>query len=241
MKDIRVENLQNMTLYNCDCIDMFERIPDKSIDLILTDSPYELDIHGGTKNNDFGNRKLISEKHIDYICSGFDYDNVFHEFERVLKNMNMLIFCSNNQIGKIMSYWENKGYSTTLLVWDKPNPIPLCNGKHVSNLEFIIYVRGKNATWNNLGYSMSLKSYHYPAPKERIHDTEKPNDLLRQLLLIHSNIGDTILDPFGGSFSTAIACHDERRNFIGSEIDEVFFDKAYKRLRMHVRQLDLFK
>jgi DNA modification methylase len=60
-------------------------------------------------------------------------------------------------------------------------------------------------------------------------------------LLIHSNIGDTILDPFGGSFSTAIACHDERRNFIGSEINEKHFDKAYKRLRIHVRQLDLFK
>ena len=64
---MRIEKVTDkITLYNCDCMDMFKEIPDKSIDLILTDSPYELNIHGGTKNNDFGNRKLISEKHIDY-------------------------------------------------------------------------------------------------------------------------------------------------------------------------------
>lgn len=238
---MRIEKVTDkIEMYNCDCINLFEKIKDNSIDFILTDIPYELDIHGGTKNNDFGNRKLISEKHIQYICNGIDYDIIFNQFERVMKVVNMCIFCSNNQISKIMSYWENKGYSVTLLVWDKPNPIPLCNGKHVSNLEFIIYVRGKNATWNNNGYSMSLKSYHYPAPKDRIHDTEKPLDLLRHLLMIHTNPNDIVLDPYAGSFSTAIACYEEKRQFIGSEIEEKHFNTALNRIKQRISQLSLF-
>jgi hypothetical protein len=47
---------------------------------------------------------------------------------------NILIFCSNNQISKTMKFFEDKGYSATLLVWKKLNPIPLCNGKHISDL-----------------------------------------------------------------------------------------------------------
>ena len=65
---------------------------------------------------------------------------------------------------KIMNYWEQKKYSVTLLVWDKPNPIPFGNGKHISNLEFIVYVRGKGATFNNLGVNEQKKTFNYPSP-----------------------------------------------------------------------------
>ena len=106
-----------------------------------------------------------------------------------------------------MTWWEDKGYVPTLLVWDKPNPIPLCNGKHVSNLEFIVYVRERGTTFNNLGYQMLLKTYRYqpPSAKERIHETEKPQGLLKHLLMVHTNEKDIVFDPYAGSFSTALA------------------------------------
>lgn len=221
-------------------------LPDKSIDFILTDIPYELEIHGRGCGY-FKDRGLVGGNNggvstLNFISKGIDYDVVFAEFIRLLKVVNACIFCSNKQVGKIMTWWEEKGYSATLLVWDKPNPIPLCNGKHVSNLEFIVYVREKGATFNNLGYNMQLKTFRYKSPnaKDRIHETEKPQSLLQHLIMIHTNAGDTVLDPYAGSFSTAIACHDLQRKFIGCEILSDYFEKGKKRLIEHQQQLTLF-
>lgn len=127
-------------------------------------------------------------------------------------------------------------------MWDKPNPIPLCNGKYVSNLEFIIYIREKGATFNNLGFKMQLKTFRYapPSAQERIHETEKPQDLLRHLLMLHTNAGDMVLDPYAGSFSTAIACHGLDRKFIGIEIDKKYYNKAVERFKRHTAQGKLF-
>ena len=220
--------MSKIKYYLKDSLELLKEIPDNSIDFILTDPPYELDNHGGRNKDGYFKRKLTNEKHINYISDGFDYDNTFKEYERVLKVMNMVIFCSNKQVSKIMSYWEQKGYSTTLLVWEKPNPIPLGNGKYISNIEFMIYVRGKNATFNNIGFKEQLKTFKYKSPNssDRLHPTEKPVKLLRRLLKIHTNENDTVLDTFAGSFSTGVACFYENRNAILCENDKEMFEKA---------------
>lgn len=235
---------ENCKCYNGDCMELFGIIPDKSIDFILTDIPYELDWDGGIGlDGDFSTRKLFCKKREDNIIydfsNGIDYDSVFSQFVRVLRIVNACIFCSNKQIGKIMTWWENRGYVATLLVWDKPNPIPFGNKCYINNLEFIVYVRDKGSTYNNIGYNLQLKTFRYTPPnaKERIHETEKPLDLLRHLLMLHTNDGDTVLDPYAGSFSTALACHDLRRKFVGCEIQQEFFDKAVSRLTNQMKQL----
>ena len=233
-----------LDIYNEDCLEGMKRIQDKSVDFILTDIPYELSLFGGITHGDFADRKLaIKGKDSPYyfISQGIDYDKTFSEFIRLLKVVNCCIFCSNKQVGKIMTWWEEKGYVATLLVWDKPNPIPFGNNGYLQNLEFIIYVREKGATFNNLEYQMKSKTFRYTPPlsKERIHETEKPVELLKHLLMIHSNENDVVLDPYAGSFSTAIACHDLKRNFIGFELDKGYYDKAQKRIREHQMQLRL--
>lgn len=228
-------------IHNCDALELLKSMPDKSVDLILTDPPYELDNKGGSTGNcEFHNRKLIKNKHISFISNGFDYNTIFIEFERVCKVVNCLIFCSNKQISKTMAWWENKGYSVTLLIWDKPNPIPLSNLKHISNLEFIVFVRGKGVTFNCFDYHKMLKTYKYPAPVDRIHPTEKPINLLKHLLQIHSNENQLILDCFSGSGSTAIACIKEKRNYILSEIDVTYYTTSNKRIQNELQQLNLF-
>lgn len=216
-----------------DCLELMKDIPDKSIDLILTDPPYLQENHGGGKSN-FAQRKLVKmpKQTIGFISNSFDMENTFSEFERICKTTNIIIFCSNKQVSKIMNYWEQKKYSVTLLVWDKTNPVPLGNGKYISNLEFIIYVRGKNATYNNKGYEYQLKTFRYPFPggKGRYHPTQKPIDLIERLLEIHSNENDTILDCFMGSGTTGVACKELNRNFIGIEIDEKYFEIACERI-----------
>jgi site-specific DNA-methyltransferase (adenine-specific) len=236
-----MEKLGNIKLYNGDCLEVMKDIPDGSVDLIVTDPPYELDNHGGGKT-DFAQRKLVKDLHIDFISNGFEMEKVFTEIERVSKTMNMICFCSNKQVSKIMNYWENKKYSVTLLVWQKSNPVPFGNGKYISDLEFMIYVRGKNAIYNNTGYANQLKTFNYPAPssKSRIHPTEKSIDLLKRLIEIHSNKGSVVLDCFGGSFSTGLACMELEREFIGIELDNNYFEIAKERLVQHQSQLTIF-
>ena len=229
-----------MELRNIDGLELLKTLPDNSIDFILIDPPYELEIHGGGAGF-MKDRKLLN-KHISYIGYGFDFDTYFSEYERVLKVMNAVIFCSNKQVSKTMNWFENKGYSVTLLVWKKPNPIPLGNGKYIGDTEFMVYVRGKGATFNNIGYKEQLRVFEYnvPSTAERIHPTEKPIDMLRRLLLIHTNENDVVLDTFAGSFTTGLACHKENRKCIASEIDEKMFISANTRFKNETSQTQLF-
>ncbi len=145
----------------------------------------------------------------------------------------MCIFCSNKQISKIMSWFENKNYSVTLLVWKKTNPSPLCNLKHVSDLEFIVYVRGKGAYWNsdeNLDIKYKLKQYPIVNGKNKLHPTEKPIKLLEELIRLHTKENDVVLDCFMGSGSTGIACKNLNRNFVGIELNKEYFEIAKKRM-----------
>jgi DNA modification methylase len=230
----------NIDFKNIDGLELLKTLPDNSIDFVLTDPPYELEIHGGGAGF-MKDRKLLN-KHISYIGNGFDFDSYFTEYERVLKVMNSVIFCSNKQVSKTMDWFEKRDYSVTLLVWKKPNPIPLGNGKYIGDTEFLIYVRGKGATFNNIGYKHQLRVFEYnvPSTKERIHPTEKPIDLLRRLLLIHTNENDVVLDTFAGSFTTGLACNKENRKCIGSEIDTKMFKKADKRLNKNLMQTVIF-
>lgn len=223
-----MENL----IINADCFDYFPKIKDKSIDFVCIDPPYELDNHGGVVNGHNLTRKLNRDKHINFISDGFDIEKLFTEIQRVSKVMNMICFCSNKQVSKIMNYWELKKYSVTLLVWDKPNPIPFGNGKHISNLEFMVYVRGKNATFNNLGVNEQKKTFNYSSPSnsKRLHPTEKPLALLERLIKLHTNENDLVLDCFAGSFSTAEACVNLNRKYIAIEKETEYYNKGFNRL-----------
>ena len=231
-----------ITITNEDCMELLKRTPNDYVDFVCIDPPYELDNHGGVVKGHDLERKLNRDKHINFISNGFNIEEVFIEIERVSKIVNMICFCSNKQISKIMNYWEQKKYSVTLLVWDKPNPIPLGNGKHISNLEFMVYVRGKGATFNNLGVNEQKKTFNYPSPSssKRIHPTEKPIELLERLIKLHTKEKDLILDCFGGSMSTSIACFNTNRKILSCELDKDYYDKAIERIKNHVSQQKLF-
>ena len=140
-----------------------------------------------------------------------------------------------------MKFFEDKGYKVTLCVWDKPNPIPLCNMKLVNNLEFIIWVKEDKTYFNNgLDVKDKLRSFRYPAPQERIHPTEKPIKLINHLTNLFSNENDLILDCFSGSGTTAVACHNLNRRFICIEKDEDYYKASVERLENAKAQLKLF-
>ena len=224
-----------MKLIHGDCLVEMQNIPDKSIDLILTDPPYEFENHGGGKN-EFANLDLVKGK-IEFISNGFDYDAVFEEFLRICKIPNILIFCSNNQVSKVMQWFESRDLSVTLLIWHKTNPVPLCNGKYLSDIEFIVWAHGKGATFNNeTPFAHKSKVYRSPivSNKNRVHPTQKSIDHITRYIEIHSNEGDIILDCFMGSGSTGVACINTKRDFIGIELNEEYFKIAEKRIAQAV-------
>lgn len=232
IKDFKKEVVGNHIMFNSDALSVLSQIKDKSIDFVCIDPPYDLDNHGGGKT-ELAQRDLVKDLHINFISDGFDIESVFSEIERVSKVLNLICFCSNKQVSKIMNYWEQKKYSTTLLVWDKPNPIPLGNGKHISNLEFMVFVRGKGATFNNIGVNEQKKTFSYSAPssKTRFHPTQKPVELINRLLRLHTNENDIVLDCFAGSMTTADACQELNRKSVMVELDEKFFESGVDRIR----------
>lgn len=221
-------------LFNNDCsIELDNLINNKlKFNFILIDPPYELEHHGGTRKA-MARRMAKVRDEIDFISNGFDYDNIFSKLIKLQNVVNMCIFCSNKQISKIMSWFENKNYSVTLLVWKKTNPSPLCNLKHVSDLEFIVYVRGKGAYWNSdesLDIKYKLKQYPIVNGKNKLHPTEKPIKLLEELIRLHTKENDVVLDCFMGSGSTGITCKNLNRNFVGIELNKKYFEIAKKRM-----------
>ena len=94
----------------------------------------------------------------------------------------------------------------------------------------------KEIVFNNCdddGKSIAHRGYfasRTPRGKERFHPTQKPVDLMEELIKLHSNPGDTVLDSFAGSGATGVAALLTGRNFIGSEINEDYFKQAQQRM-----------
>lgn len=225
-------------IHHADNYEFIRTIKSGTVDLILTDPPYVLDLNGGGKGFPYATRM---DKEIGFMVNGFDY-SIFEEFIRIAKIPNFLIFCSNNQISGIMSFFENKGLSTTLLIWKKTNPVPFGNGKYLGDTEFMIYVRGKNVTFNDPQMSERSKVFIYPlqSPHKRIHPTQKPLALIKRLIKVHSKEGDLIFDPFAGSGTTLIGAIEMNRRYLGCELLEEYYSVARKRILESESVINMF-
>lgn len=218
-------------IYNKDCLEGLKEIPDNSIDLIITDPPYELDSNGGGHSKLLKNRAEKLANSLSEIRDGFDVETHLNEWQRVCKKVNFFIFCSNKQITKLMQWGESRGFVTTLLVWHKTNATPFCNGTWQSDLEFVVHIREPGATFKG-GVKLKSKCYRSGIKQSEYgHPTEKPIMILHKYLEIGSEEKDIILDPFAGSGSIAEACLNKDRHFIGFEISEEYHKMCMERIK----------
>lgn len=212
-----------------DCIKLLKNIPDKSIDLIVTDPPY--DIHAGKGGGCFGNRQSYSD--IEFISNGFSI-GILNELCRVMKKINIYIFCSQKQIIPLLTYFViNKKCNWNLLCWHKSNPVPACANKYLTDTEYILFFRERGVKVRG---EFKTKFTYYVTPlnqkdkKQFGHPTIKPLEIIQNLIINSSNENDVVLDPFLGSGTTAVACVNTNRHYIGFEINESYFDISCKRL-----------
>lgn len=150
-----------------------------------------------------------------------------------MKKINIYIFCSKNQIHKILDYFEDKNVNFDFLCWHKQNPSPLANMTYLNDTEYILNFREKGCIIR--GKIEEKKKYFLTAvnqkdKKEFLHPTIKPLSILNQLIINSTEAGDLVLDCFMGSGTTGLACKMLNRNFIGIEINKKYFDIAKNRI-----------
>lgn len=220
--------------YNADCFEVMREMQNKSIDLVLTDPPYifqSWSSSGGSEICQRSKRKLRELKAAN-LTSGYDFSRAFCEFDRLCKIPNILVFCSNQQIADTMQWFTSESMNPVLLTWCKTNAIPTRYGHYLSNTEFCIYAHKRNApfNWNALPLKAYSKVYTGPTVKGT-HPNQKPLEFVSNLIQIHSNKGDTILDPFAGSGTTAVAASKLGRKFIVCEKNEAFYKDMVRRIK----------
>ena len=216
-------------IYNTDCLEFMRSMPDSCVDLVVTDPPYE--IH--TKGGGLGRRPVYENGALGKISQGFDAEATLEQVARICKKINIFIFCSTKQKPRIMNWGYERGCNIAELAWYKPNAAPFTNNTFKSDLENIIYIREKGVKIKGIS-----KLFTHNCGKSKYgHPTEKPLEIIEKLILTASNEGDLIFDPFMGSGTTAAACKELNRNFIGCEIEAKYCEIAEKRLRKTIRGL----
>ena len=220
MKDVITSDYK---LLHGDCLERMKEIPDGSIDLILTDIPYD-----GVNRESNGLRKLDKGK-ADVIT--FDIHEFLKEVDRICSG-TIIIFCAKNQLSDVFNYFENnKSGTVRQLVWQKSNPSPM-NGQHIylSGIENAIWFKKRGSVFNAHCKNTVFK---HPTGRSKLHPTEKNHALLIELILDNSNENQVVLDPCMGSSSTGVACLNTNRKFIGIELDDNYFDIGAERMRNH--------
>lgn len=215
-----------------DCLELLKNIPDGSVDLILTDPPYNL-----AKANNF---RTMGRTGIDFgeWDKGFDLFSYIDGLSRVCtKDANVVIFNSWKNIGEIAKYAESKGFVIKdMLRWEKSNPMPRNRDRRfVIDYEVAIWLTMPKAKWvfnrQNETYDRPcFKGSLTPSSEKTEHTTQKPVWLMESIIKTLSNESQTVLDMFMGSGSTGVAAKNLNRSFIGIELDEKYFEIAKERI-----------
>ena len=237
-------------IFNENNLDTILKMPDKFLDLVITDPPYWHKKSPATTtkntqyktNSSFSNSKLfradgfMMKEMSDF--KGDDVNNFLNAIFPKMKIMNAYFFCNDTLVPYYCMWAEANNFNFSILIWEKPLSI-INKNRFSQNIEYIVriydYGTGLNSISTNKFYN-KVKKYNQT---EKIHPTQKPLNLIKELILLSSNENDLIYDGFIGSGTTAIACIDENRNYIGSELDKEHYKKAIQRIENHVSQIKL--
>jgi len=223
-----------------DCLDVMREMPDKCVDLVLTDPPYGIGEAAGknrTRGSSAGANKWKGSRNTtgvgvpstDFGYSEWD-DKIpspehFREILRVSKNQ--IIFGGNYFI-------EHLSNSPCWLVWDKDNGTTDFADCELAWTSFKTAVRKFKYRWNGM-LQEDMKN-----KEKRIHPTQKPVALFEWILKLYSKPGDIILDPFLGSGTTVAACINLERQYIGIEISPDYVFAAEQRIKKATAQRRMF-
>lgn len=235
--------MSDIKIYNQDCLEFMKTLPDNSIDLIVTDPPYDLHvgIEGGSCASHMGRSDRFKNENVKDIKNfgdGYDIRTFGTEFVRIMKNINIYFWCNKLQIPDYFNYYVNElGCKFEILSWNKVNSMPTYNNKYLTDTEYCLYFRNGSGLCHPNNYE-DAKTYWYEpinqTDKSKYgHPTIKPLKMIEKLIRNSSNEGDTVFDPFLGSGTTALASKNLNRNCIGTEISPEYFKICEERLNVN--------
>ncbi len=247
-------------IYNEDCLEGMKRIPDGSVDCIVTSPPYNFCLRvKGNKYIKKGKNEVMAglptNKYTKGLSDSLDMDSYFEWQCKCIDEM--LRVCSGNVFYNIQMITGNKQallkiigrYSESIrdiLIWDKKVAEPAMKaGCLNSEYEWIIAFengdcKGRMFKTLQAGRGEMSNVIRIGKNRENEHRAAFPVQLPQCLISQFTSPGSLILDPFMGSGTTAIASIREKRNFIGFELNKEYYDKACKRIKLEQAQLTLF-
>lgn len=232
-----------------DCLDVLARLPPDSVDMIFTDPPY------GHKNNDgdlnsrlnhcrkVDNRPIVND---DQETMRQVVSSALDQAARILKRSSSCCCCCCSGGGPSPTFaWLAQRMDEGGLdffhsvIWDKRNPGLGWRYRRQHEMIMIAHRSGGHLRWADDSVTQCNIIAMLP-PRKRIHPNEKPLNLVRRFIALHTLPGDLVVDPFAGSGTTAVACHELGRRFICIECDLDFVNKANERIMEAQLRTSLF-
>ena len=211
------------TIYNEDCLETMKRMPDNFVDLVLTDPPYGIG-ESNEKNMSRGKITLPTNYGVYYWDNDKVSENCINEIKRISKNQ---IIFGGNYYGHLL------GDTSCYIVWDKDNGKSDFADAELAWCSFNSAVRIFKFKWHGM-FQENMKD-----KEKRYHPTQKPVELIRQILAKYSNPNEVIYDSFCGSGSILLAAQKLGHSWIGSEISAEYCEIANKRIDAERNQIKL--
>ena len=225
----------NATIRAADYRETLAAIHPSSVSLILTDPPYTI-----SRPTGFTNTKVAKYSKLHMSFGEWDSDDIdMHTLSALsyvclINGGSIVVWCDWHKLSDLSNAMSDAGFTKLrVLMWEKTNPVPVNSQvTYLSNArEFAVSaIKGSNATFNAV-YHPGVWRYPIPRPTGgRLHPTQKPIELFKDLILIHTNESDLVCDPFLGSGTTAVASIAQGRRFIGGDADPNYCEVAKERL-----------
>jgi len=248
-------NLTPNTIIEGDCIDILSRLPDNSVDLVFADPPYNLQLGGDLTRPDQSAVDGVTDAW-DRFDSFDAYDLFTHQWmteaRRVLKDDGAIwVIGSYHNIFRVGTVLQDSGFwIQNDVIWLKTNPMPNFKGTRFQNAHETLIWAGKSEKSKVTFNYQALKTFNddtqmrsdWTIPLctggerlkgedgKKVHPTQKPESLLKRILLATTNPGDVVLDPFSGTGTTAAVAKMLGRKFVGIERDPTYAAASRARL-----------
>ena len=224
-EELKSQNFEpDINIYLGDCLNYINTLQDKSIDCLLTDPPYGENFQMNKYDNELS-RKIENDESLEDALILLD-DMLSRVKPKLKDNAHLYIFCSWKNFAEFKEVVSNHFKVKNALIWNKELfGMGDLKGNYADTYEMIIFAGGNREFVKRPGNIITCRF-----DEERLHNTQKPVDLLSELIENSTDAGDLIFDPFLGSGSTAVASKKLNRNYSGCELDEQNYKITLKRL-----------